>query len=269
MEVTGLGKEVRRFLFYTFSLSWILWGGLAILTQFNLLKFGTALSIILFILGGVAPAICEIWLKRKYSSKEEFKSFIKNIRNPRHPFVWYLLTVGLAFAACFLPTLWDGATVANPLYMALINFPIMIIGGGLEEIGWRGYLQPTLQKKFSPFTSTLIVGGIWAIWHLPLWFVIGSNQVTMNFLWFTLMALALSFLMTVIYLSTKSIFLCIIFHALINSFWVVYIPDTNVLSALFTLLFALVIFTVFELYRKRNNTKGSTSRINVLSSYNK
>ena len=35
----------------------------------------------------------------------------------------------------------------NPLYLALIEFPIMIIGGGLEEIGWRGYLQPTLQKK--------------------------------------------------------------------------------------------------------------------------
>lgn len=74
----------------------------------------------------------------------------------------------------------------NPLYLALIEFPIMIIGGGLEEIGWRGYLQPTLQKKWSSFISTLIVGGIWAIWHLPLWFVVGSNQMSMNFLWFTL-----------------------------------------------------------------------------------
>lgn len=251
-----MGKEVGRFLFYTFSLSWVLWGSLAILTQFNVLKFGTVLSIVLFILGGVAPAISEIWLKKKYSSKEEFTSFISNIKNPRHPLAWYLFTVGLAFAACFLPTLWGGASMENPLYLALISFPIMIIGGGLEEIGWRGYLQPTLQKRWSPFTSTLIVGGVWAIWHLPLWFVVGTNQMNMNFLWFTLIALALSFLMTVIYLATKSIFLCIIFHALINSFWDVYIPDTNVLSALFTLLFALVIFTAFEFYRKKNNTKA-------------
>ncbi|MFF5993150.1 type II CAAX endopeptidase family protein [Lysinibacillus sp. KU-BSD001] len=251
-----MGKGVRRFLFYTFFSSWVLWGGLAILTQFNLLRFGTPLSIILFILGGVAPAICEIWLKKKYSSKEEFKAFISNIKNPRHPLIWYLFTVGLAFLACFLPTFWGGVSIKNPLYVALINFPIMIIGGGLEEIGWRGYLQPTLQKRWSPFTSTLIVGAIWAIWHLPLWFVVGSNQMNMNFLWFTLIALALSFLMTVIYLSTKSIFLCIIFHALINSFWEVYIPNTNISSALFTVLFALVIFTVFEFYRKRNNAKG-------------
>lgn len=248
-------EEMRRFLFYTFVTSWVIWGGLALITQLNWMKFGTPFSMILFILGGVTPAICEIWLKKKYSSKEEFRSFINNIKNPRHPFLWYILTVGLAFAACFLPTLWGGASMENPLYLSFIEFPIMIIGGGLEEIGWRGYLQPTLQKKWSPFNSTLIVGGIWTIWHLPLWFVVGSNQMNMNFLWFTLSALALSFLLTVIYSATNSIFLCIIFHALINSFWDVYIPNTNVTSGLFTLLFALFIFAAFEFYRNKNQSK--------------
>ncbi|MCM3039696.1 CPBP family intramembrane metalloprotease [Paenibacillus motobuensis] len=248
-------KEMSRFLIYTFVTSWVIWGGLALMTQFKWLKFGTPISMILFILGGVTPAICEIWLKKKYSSKEEFRSFIQNIKNSRHPFLWYIFTIGLAFAACFLPTLWGGASMENPLYLALIEFPIMIIGGGLEEIGWRGYLQPTLQKKWSPFNSTLIVGGIWSIWHLPLWFVVGSNQMNMNFLWFTLSALALSFLLTVIYSATNSIFLCIVFHALINSFWDVYIPNTNVTSALLTLLFALFIFTAFEFYRNKNQSK--------------
>jgi len=246
---------MSRFLIYTFVTSWVIWGGLALMTQFKWLKFGTPISMILFILGGVTPAICEIGLKKKYSSREEFRSFIQNIKNPRHPFLWYIFTIGLAFAACFLPTLWGGASMENPLYLALIEFPIMIIGGGLEEIGWRGYLQPTLQKKWSPFKSTLIVGGIWSIWHLPLWFVVGSNQMNMNFLWFTLSALALSFLLTVIYSATNSIFLCIIFHALINSFWDVYIPNTNVTSALFTLLFALFIFAAFEFYRIKNQSK--------------
>lgn len=250
-----MGKEISRFLRYTFISSWIIWGGLAILTQLSILKFGTPLSMILFILGGVTPAISEILLKKKYSSTEDFKAFIQNAKNPKHPFTWYVFTIGLAFAACFLPTLWGGAHMENPLYLALILFPIMIIGGGLEEIGWRGYLQPTLQKKWSRFTSTLIVGFIWAVWHLPLWFVLGSNQVSMNFLWFTISALALSFLLTVIYTATQSIFLCIIFHAFINSFWAVYIPDTNVMSAILTLLFALFVFIVFEFYRKKNTNK--------------
>lgn len=247
-----MGKEVGRYLFFTFTLSWICWGGLVILTQYNLLKFGTALSYILFILGGVAPAINGIWLRRKYSSKKEFNLFISNIKNYRHPFVWYLFTVGLAFVACFLPTLWGGASMENPIYIVFIVLPIMIIGGGLEEIGWRGYLQPALQRKWSSFTSTLIVGSIWTIWHLPLWFIVGSNQMSMNFIWYTVTVLALSFLLTVIYLTTKSIFLCIIFHSLINSFWEVFIPNTNVLSALLMLLFALIIFTAFKFYRKKN-----------------
>ncbi|MEQ6356341.1 CPBP family intramembrane glutamic endopeptidase [Lysinibacillus sp. M3] len=247
--------EVRRFLFYTFATSWIIWGSLALLTQLNLLKFGNATSMLLFILGGITPAICEIWLKKKYSTKEEFKSFIHNVKNPKHPVSWYIFAIGLAFVACFLPTLWGGATMENPMYLVLLEFPIMIIGGGLEEIGWRGFLQPTLQKRWSPFTSTIIVGIIWAVWHLPLWFVLGSNQINMNFLWFSLTSLALSFLLTIIYLSTKSIFLCIIFHALINSFWVVFVPVTHVSSGLFTFLFALFLFTVFEVYRKSNFQK--------------
>ncbi|MFE3576223.1 CPBP family intramembrane glutamic endopeptidase [Lysinibacillus sp. NPDC059133] len=230
-------------------------GSLALLTQLNLLKFGNAISMLLFILGGITPAICEIWLKKKYSTKEEFKSFIFNVKNPKLPVSWYLFAIGFAFAACFLPTLWGGAIMENPMYLALLELPIMIIGGGLEEIGWRGFLQPTLQKRWSPFTSTMIVGVIWAVWHLPLWFVIGSNQMNMNFLWFSLTALALSFLLTIIYLSTKSIFLCIIFHALINSFWNVFVPVTNVTSGLFTFLFALFLFTVFEVYRKSNFQK--------------
>lgn len=245
-------KEVGRYLFYTFTLSWVFWGGLIIFTQLDLIKFGTALSYIFLIPGGVAPSITAIWLKKKYSSKGDFNSFIRSIKNYKHPLAWYLSIVGLAFLVCFLPSLWGGAAMENPLYLALILLPGMIIGGGLEEIGWRGYLQPALQKKWPSFTSTLIVGSIWTLWHLPLWFIVGSNQMSMNFLWFTVTVLALSFLLTVIYLTTKSIFLCIIFHALINSFWEVYIPDTNVLSAFFTLLFALVIFTAFVFHRKRN-----------------
>ena len=80
----------------------------------------------------------------------------------------------------------------NPIYLALLELPIMIIGGGLEEIGWRGFTAYTT-KRWSPFTSTIIVGVIWTVWHLPLWFVIGSNQMNMSFLWFSLTALALSF----------------------------------------------------------------------------
>jgi membrane protease YdiL (CAAX protease family) len=39
----------------------------------------------------------------------------------------------------------------------------------MEEPGWRGFLQPTIQKRFSPLLAALIVSLIWSLWHLPLY----------------------------------------------------------------------------------------------------
>lgn len=48
--------------------------------------------------------------------------------------------------------------------------------GGLEEIGWRGYAQESLQRRFSVLTASLIIGIFWAFWHLPLFFMQGTYQ---------------------------------------------------------------------------------------------
>lgn len=44
---------------------------------------------------------------------------------------------------------------------------VAIIGGIGEEIGWRGFLQPALERRFGAFRGTLAVGAIWSYWHLP------------------------------------------------------------------------------------------------------
>ena len=84
----------------------------------------------------------------------------------------------------------------------------MIVGGGLEEIGWRGFLQAALQKRFSVFLSTVIVSGIWAIWHWPLWFIPGTNQTQRDFIAFIITTMAVSFLLTTI-LTQLKVFLCV------------------------------------------------------------
>ncbi|SFB30445.1 CPBP family intramembrane glutamic endopeptidase [Clostridium frigidicarnis] len=239
-------KDVKRYLWYTFASSWILWGIIIIANQLNLMRYGTPLSMLFFIAGGLTPPICEIWIKKKYSSSNDYKSFIKSILNPRHQVVWYIIVIGLAFIFSFLPTLFGGATIEHPLYIAILAFPIMIIGGGLEEIGWRGFLQSALQKKFSIISSTVIVGIIWTVWHLPLWFISGSPQSSMSFLCFSITGIALSFLLAAILYGTKSVFLCIIFHTFINSFWSVFVPNERLLPACFMLIFAIVMFIVIE-----------------------
>jgi len=249
-----MSKDIKRYLRYTFVSSWILWGIIIIANQFNLLHYGTPLSMLFFIAGGFTPPICEILLKKKYSTSEDYKSFTKSILNPRHHAIWYILVMGLSIIFCFVPTLFPGGTMKGPLYIAILEFPIMIFGGGLEEIGWRGFLQPALQKKYSAIISTLIVGIIWAVWHLPLFFILGSSQASMSFLWFFIYAIALSFLLAAIFNGTKSIFLCIIFHALMNSFSEVFVPNQRLIPACFMLVFAIIIFiAIAKMCRRKSN----------------
>lgn len=142
-----------------------------------------------------------------------------------------------------MPTLLNAGKVVKPIYMAFLQIPLMIIGGGLEEIGWRGFLQPQLQKKLPVSLSTLILSVIWAIWHLPLWFIVGTHQqVNMNFFWFLINAMALSFLFAAIYYGTKSIFMCILLHAMTNAFWDVITPSYKFLPISIILVVSIAVF---------------------------
>lgn len=60
--------------------------------------------------------------------------------------------------------------------MPLFFIQLIFFGGGHEELGWRGILQPLRDKKYTYLQSNLIVGSIWGIWHLPLWFIVGESH---------------------------------------------------------------------------------------------
>lgn len=105
----------------------------------------------------------------------------------------------------------------------------------------RGFLQPQLQKRLPIAHSTFITGTIWAVWHIPLWFIPGTHQQTdLNFLWFLINAAALSFLLAAIYNGTRSIFLCILFHAFTNAFWDIIPPSYEFLPIIIVLILSYV-----------------------------
>ena len=51
---------------------------------------------------------------------------------------------------------------------------VVVVNGLGEETGWRGYLQPALQRRHGPLVATLGVATIWAVWHLPMFVVLAS-----------------------------------------------------------------------------------------------
>jgi membrane protease YdiL (CAAX protease family) len=67
------------------------------------------------------------------------------------------------------PALW-GRPLLEVLPLYALTFALtMLAQGGNEEPGWRGFLQPELQKRFSPLVAALIVSAFWSLWHLPLY----------------------------------------------------------------------------------------------------
>lgn len=55
-----------------------------------------------------------------------------------------------------------------------VLFTLLAVGIG-EETGWRGFMLPALQKRYSPLVSSLLVGLAWAPWHFPM-FLVGAND---------------------------------------------------------------------------------------------
>lgn len=80
----------------------------------------------------------------------------------------------------------------------LLAFLISLIFGGplAEEIGWRGYALPRLHEERNPLVSDLILGVVWGLWHLPLFFIAGTTQSFLAFVPFMLWAVGLSVLFT-------------------------------------------------------------------------
>lgn len=97
----------------------------------------------------------------------------------------------------------------------------------LEEIGWRGFVLPRLQNRYSIFISALIVAVIWWFWHLPKFLVGGFNPM---FFWWFFDVLAKSIMLALLYNNTKgSLLLVTLFHAAINTAGVI-LPIASTVS---------------------------------------
>lgn len=88
--------------------------------------------------------------------------------------------------------------------------PLIILWPISEELGWRGYLLQKLQLKLSALASSVLVGIVWALWHLPLFLMVGTSQHELGFL---VGLVALSVIMTWLNNnSSGSIWAAIFFH---------------------------------------------------------
>jgi membrane protease YdiL (CAAX protease family) len=109
----------------------------------------------------------------------------------------------------------------TPLWQKLlILFLVFTLGfDGLgEEIGWRGFALPKLLESRSPLAASLILGGLWAVWHFPYALTEGTFLSEVPLHWFFINLLAVSVIYTWIFINTNgSLLLPLLFHAAGNT----------------------------------------------------
>lgn len=100
--------------------------------------------------------------------------------------------------------------------IAIIKFFLLMffLGGSVqEEFGWRGYALDRIQAKHNALVSSLILGVIWGVWHLPVFFFKGTNQALMPFGLFLILTCSLAVLFTWFHNNNKGIiFVALLFH---------------------------------------------------------
>ncbi|WP_438780449.1 CPBP family intramembrane glutamic endopeptidase [Enterococcus sp. DIV0187] len=132
----------------------------------------------------------------------------------------------------------------NPLAFLPIWFSQIMLGGGLEEAGWRGYLQPALEERFHTVLSTLFVGMIWSFWHLPYFLIQGNSHTEGNFIFYSITAIATAYTLTALYKLSNSVLICTLFHGWQNA--IVMTVPANMGNVGFIGMFVVqIIFSVF------------------------
>ncbi|MEM3760651.1 MAG: type II CAAX endopeptidase family protein [Candidatus Bathyarchaeia archaeon] len=257
---------MNRFIAYYFSLA-LLIGGLAyapwVLASYGM--FPSDLIFVFVVVGGFSPTIAALVVTKLEFGKSGAEHLFGQFGRKSFSKLWFLVAVlvPLALAACAV-LLWSIAEGTYPMdLMKLIEFPPILITSFLmnmwEEVGWRGYALPALQKKHDALISSLIVGIFWALWHWP-HFAVKDSLMAVNyhsFLWFAIFTLFYSISYTWLYNSTKgSLSTASLYHASTNAANTILFVEANIANSIFPFYFLIVIiFTLIIIFIKHSNMK--------------
>jgi membrane protease YdiL (CAAX protease family) len=103
-------------------------------------------------------------------------------------------------------------------YLPFLVYPALLVGGPLgEEPGWRGFALPRLQRSYGPLVGTLILGPLWAFWHVPVWLTawrLAGMQNVYNVVLFVLFISTWTFVYTWVFNNTRgSVLMAVLVHA--------------------------------------------------------
>ena len=217
-------RPLLTFFSLTYAVAWICW------TAAGTISRGTApalavLAGALLLLGTFAPGLTALALTERAEGRVATQALLRRVFKWDVGARWYL------FAAGYFPSIKLLVALAHRvatgqwprfgeeawyLMAAAIVFSTWVQAG--EEIGWRAYALPRLSGRFGLAPASVILGIIWAVWHLPLFFVPETSTFGQSFPVYLMQVTALSVVAAWLYWRTEgSLLLVMLLHAAVNN----------------------------------------------------
>jgi uncharacterized protein len=212
-------KTLWAFLGLTFGLSWIPMALFMMFAEQFSAVFGEMSSTNpVFLLAVYAPGLSGIFPVWRHYGLKGLGSFFRRLIFWRAPVQWWaFLLLGIPIiiyaAAAIKGTLSD----PFPFSPWTLVFPALVqsllLGPMGEELGWRGVALPLLQRRFSPFWASIVLGVVWAFWHAPAFVMSGTPQSAWSFGPFFLGLIAITVIMTPLFNASRgSLLIAILYH---------------------------------------------------------
>lgn len=254
MQVSYKYKPVQFFLI-TFLGTGIPWFMAA---YFSYQKGMAAFQLPFILLGMVAPFIAALIMIYGSQDRDLIKDFWERLRFDRIKFHFLLVILLLMPCVLFLATalsLLFGQSITQFALsgtfqvmegQSMISLLIIFLAPLMEELGWRGYGVDSLRSHFNLFKTTLVFAVLWALWHVPLFFINGYYQ---NELWNTSFIYVINFFVSILpaailinwvyYKNSRSIIAAFLLHLMLNLFSVLFQTE-QFIKCIVTLLLLIV-----------------------------
>lgn len=224
--LSGESALPLRFILLTFAFTWVFWLP-ATLVELGVVSIPVP-SGLLVVPGTFGPMLAALALTVAEEGGSGVRALLARVIKWRVAPIWWAVAAlgpllatlsGIGLHAVLggeLPSS-IGLVESLPTVVVMAVYMVLFVALG-EEVGWRGYALPALQSRYSAFWSSAILGLIWALWHLPLFFNPAMSYSRLPFPVFLAYMIPFAMIITWVYNSTRgSLLLVIVLHAMVNA----------------------------------------------------
>ncbi|HUR19655.1 MAG TPA: CPBP family intramembrane glutamic endopeptidase, partial [Vicinamibacterales bacterium] len=182
---------------------------------------------LIFMLGGFSPGIVAMGRTGLHGGRPAVVALLRRLIDWDVPARWFVFAAAYMLAIKLTAALihriafgaWPTFGQEPVLLMIAATIASTMMGGQAgEELGWRGYALPRLASRFGLGPASILLGVIWALWHLPLFFAPVGDTFSQSFPLYLLQVIAISVAMAFLYSHTRgSLLPVMLLHAAVNN----------------------------------------------------